>query len=88
MVKKLATIPPGTTQFQLHKSQLQISHGFPKAIILDFTEHKLLALVRQSRDNERKLLLLDLLAKYRAGTVAVAWENGNKPVYISVTKST
>ncbi len=88
MVKKLAVKPLGSTEFQLHKSQLTLPQGFPKSKILDFTEYKLLRLVRQARDQDRKLALLDLLAKYRKGDVAIGWESGSKPVYTSVTRDT
>ena len=86
MVKKLSVKPLGSTEFQLHTSQLSLSQGFPRNRLLDFTEHKLLKLIRSARDQDRKLALLDLLAKYRKGEVAVGWEGGSKPVYTPVTR--
>lgn len=88
MVKKLTAKPQNCTEFQLHKSQLPLAQGFPKGKVVDFTEHKLLLLIRQTKDNDRKLLLLDLLTQYRAGKVAVAWDSGYKPVYVTVTRET
>lgn len=86
MVKKLSAKPPGSTEFQLHVNQLPLPQGFPKNKLLDFTEYKLLGLLRVARDNDRKLALLDLLTKYRKGEVAVGWEGGSKPVYINVIR--
>jgi len=88
MVKKLASKPLNCTEFQLHKSQLPLPQGFSSTRLLDFTEYKLLGLIRQSRDNDRKYALLNLLADYKAGKVAIAWENGSKPVYVQVTRET
>lgn len=88
MVKKLLARPVGCTEFQLHKSQIPLPQFFPHNKLVDFSEFKLLGLIRAARDQERKLALLDLLAKYRKGDVAIGWESGSKPVYTNVTKDT
>lgn len=87
---KMATRTPSKgsltdgTEFQLHKSQLMLFSGIMSKVI-DFTEHKLLKCIDSVDDVQQKVVLKDLLDKYRKGTVAVSWRKG-RPVQLPVTK--
>lgn len=73
------------TDFQLHKSQL----NFPKALrdlLIDFTEKKLRAKLKECEDPQQKKSIENLLKSYLVGDVAVAWKRG-QPVWINVTKA-
>ena len=84
--KRLAEKPLNSTEFALYKAFLSLATGFPRSKLLDFSEHKLVKLIKHCRDNDRKLMLIKLLGDYKLGKVAIAWESGDKPLYINVTK--
>jgi len=75
-----------STEFQLHKSHVPI---FASIIdkVLDYTEYRLVRYAKQVQDPQQKAVLLDLIAKYRKGLVAVAWRGG-MPIWLPVTKDT
>lgn len=83
--KKQGKRPSSCTEFQLHKSMLQLSEGTNRSRILDFTECKLRMFAKSTLDQDRKKALLNLLSDYKAGKVAVAW-NGSEPVYVTISK--
>lgn len=70
------------TDFQLHKSQ---APGFDKRNLFDYTEFRLARYIQQVNDDQQKTTLLEVLAKYKKGLIAVAWKSG-KPVWLAVTK--
>jgi hypothetical protein len=70
------------TDFQLHKSQIPGAVG---RNLFDYTEFRLNRYIQQVSDDQQKSTLLDILAKYKKGLVAVAWKAG-KPVWIAITK--
>lgn len=69
------------TEYQLHKSQF--ANGVERNIF-DYTEYRFLKYI-EAFDKEKQLILLNVLASYRKGTIALAWKSGN-PVWISVNK--
>ena len=69
------------TEYQLHKSQ--ITSGIERNIF-DYTEYRFLKYM-ETFDKERQLILLNVLASYRKGAIAIAWKSGT-PVWISVNK--
>ena len=72
------------TEFQLHKSQMPEFDSL-RGKIADFTEHRLTRYVKGIEDLQQRVVLLDLLSRYRKGFVAVAWKRG-RPVYVIITK--
>ena len=72
-----------TTEFQLHKSQLQVNGS--KRTLFDYTEFRLKRYIEQLKDEEQKTTLQKILKEYRQGILAVAWRNG-KPVWLRITK--
>lgn len=84
MVKRLAQKPQNCTEFGLHKSQVP---GTTDKVI-DFSEYKLQLMIKQTTDSERKVALLGLLADYRMGKIALAWEAGFRPIFVPITKDT
>ena len=69
------------TEYQLHKSQLS---NCIEQNIFDYTEYKFLKYM-ENFDNEKQLILINVLASYRKGSIAIAWKSG-EPVWISVNK--
>lgn len=87
MTKKFAEKPRGCTEFQLHKNVLKASHPLSFAErLLDFTEFKLKRMIMTSLEADKKRRLLELLADYQSGKVAIAWQNGSSPIYINIIK--
>ena len=86
MARKLVSKPMGCTEFQLHKNVLNMPTGASRDKLLDFTEHKLRRMIKTTLEGDRKRALLELLADYHSGKVAIAWQNGNNPVYINIVK--
>lgn len=86
MTKKLVTKPLGCTEFQLHKNVMQLPESFNRAILCDYTEHRLRRMIKITHDADRKRALIELLADYQSGKVAVAWSGAN-PVYVNISKS-
>jgi len=74
----------GCTEFVLHKSQQTIFNGIQNKII-DYTEHRLLRYVNNTKDVQQKMSLVVMVDDYKAGLIAIAWKNG-KPLYIKVTR--
>jgi len=81
--KKLSAL--NTTCYQLHKSQNAEFAGIMHKVI-DFTEHKLMQYANSVEDPQQKSVLVDLIKKYRNGSVAIAWRAGT-PLWLPVTKS-
>jgi len=69
------------TEYQLHKSQ--ISNGIGRNIF-DYTEYRFLKYM-ENFDNEKQLVLINVLTSYRKGSIAIAWKSG-EPVWVSVNK--
>lgn len=69
------------TEYQLHKSQL--SNGVARNVF-DYTEYRFLKYM-ENFDNEKKLVLVNVLTSYRQGTIAIAWKSGI-PVWVSVSR--
>lgn len=69
------------TLYQIHKNYLKSSGNN----VFDFTEKKLYAMFNATKDCVKGMKLLDLLTKYRAGEVAICWQEG-KPFYVSIDK--
>lgn len=53
---------------------------------IDFTEKKLERLADNCKDEQRKILILRLLHDYLKGFIAIAWEEGERPVYVFSNK--
>lgn len=68
------------TEFQLYKNA-----GELQAKIFDFTEFKLMNLVKITTDNKKRLITMDVLNDYRNGKIAVAWRSG-QPVWVVVVR--
>lgn len=69
------------TEYQLHKSQFAC--GVEKNIF-DYTEYRFMKYI-EAFDKEKQIILVNVLASYRKGTIAIAWKSGH-PVWISVNK--
>lgn len=72
-----------TTDFTLHKSQLYRLQDR----VIDYTEHRLLRYALSVNDVQQRLVLMAMLADYKAGHIAIAWKRG-LPVHMKVTRST
>jgi hypothetical protein len=86
MSKKLATKPIGCTEFQLYMGALNLPPGIISPSLIDFTEFKLLRLIKTTFEVERKRALVGLLADYKSGRVAIAWQKGSNPIYVFTTQ--
>lgn len=86
MTKRLVNKPLGCSEFQLHKNTLPPMPEDLKAKLVDFTEHKLRRMIMTTPESERRRVLLCLLADYQQGKIAVAWQNGTNPIYVTVRK--
>lgn len=84
MTKKLATKPPGCTEFQFFKNL----GASATSVVVDFTEFKLKHLIKTTFEVERKRALVGLLTDYQAGRVAVGWQSGSNPMFFNITKDT
>jgi len=78
------------TKKQLSKKRLSCS-GYSLYVgknsgVIDFTEKKLLKIADECVDEQKKIMVLRLLHDYMKGYIAIAWENGDKPVYIFSNK--
>jgi glycosylphosphatidylinositol transamidase (GPIT) subunit GPI8 len=69
------------TEYQLHKSQIS---NCVERNVFDYTEYRFLKYI-ENFDKEKQLILLNVLASYRKGSIAIAWKSG-QPVWISVSK--
>ena len=85
MTKKLVTKPLGCTEFQLHKNVMQLPTDLDRSQLCDYTDHKLRRMIKLTHDADRKRALIELLADYQSGKVAVAWSDAN-PVYVNISK--
>lgn len=83
-MKTKSTSIHDNTAYQLHKSQMTIFSGIMHKVI-DFTEHKLRQYAESVDDQQQKLVLIDLIKKYKTGQVAIAWRAG-RPIWLPVTK--
>lgn len=82
MSRRRAEPPPkNRTDFQLYVNWKVTK--FPN--IVDFTERRLLKLVRGTKDASLKSKLLELLTGYRQSKIAIAWQEG-EPAWTSVQK--
>ena len=86
MTKRLVSRPAGSSEFQLHKSTLVLPSETSRKNIADFTEHKLRKMILSTPESERRRALLGLLADYQLGKIAVAWQDGGNPIYITIKK--
>lgn len=74
-----------TTEFQLHKSQLQVD--VKRRTLFDYSAFRLQRYIENLKDDNQRKTLTDILKKYKQGLVAIAWRRG-QPVWINVTKET
>lgn len=74
-----------TTEFQLHKSQLQVD--VKRRTLFDYSAYRLMRYIEQLKDENQRNTLRDVLKKYKQGLVAIAWRRG-QPVWLNVTKET
>ena len=74
----------GCTNFQLHKSQLNIFDGFRRRVI-DYTEHRLIRYAKSLKDEQQRLVIMAMVMDYKNGSIAVAWKRG-QPISMKVTK--
>jgi len=72
------------TEFHMHKSQKSMFNGVQHRVI-DYTEHRLVKYAKTVKDKQQQFVLLDLIKRYKAGEVAIAWKRG-LPVWMPVTK--
>ena len=86
MSKKLVSKPTDCSDFQLCNLLLLPGAKERREKLIDFTEHKLRRMVRATHDAGRRRSLLDILADYQQGKIAVAWQGGNNPIYIKLDK--
>lgn len=81
MSRKQYNKPRDCSDFQLYRAA---HFAVDERNISDFTEYKLSKLILMSTDPKRKAALSGLLANYKLGRVAVAWQSGSNPIYITV----
>ena len=74
-----------TTEFQLHKSQLQVD--VKRRTLFDYSAFRLNRYIEQLKDENQRKILGEVLRKYKLGLVAIAWRRG-QPVWLNVTKET
>ena len=86
MSKKLLTKPVDCSEFQLHKNLLVLPKGTLRTKLLDFTEFKLRRMIKMTPESDRRRALLELLADYQLGRIAIAWQGGTNPIYITIHK--
>ena len=70
------------TEFQLHKSQSQLT---AHKNVFDYSYFRLIQYIQQVTDEQQKQTLKDICVQYKAGMVAIAWKSG-RPVWLKVTK--
>ena len=73
------------SKFALHINQSFLNSEVPKGLI-DFNEKKLLKLADECGEEQRKILFLKLVHDYIKGLIAIAWEDGVKPIYVFAQK--
>lgn len=77
--KRLDVKPVNSTEFQTHKNHMKIDDSNH---IIDFTEFKLLKMIKESiNDKDKKTALLSLMSKYKDGKIIIAWRAGEWPIY-------
>lgn len=86
MSKKLVNKPVDCSDFQLHKNMLVLPKGSTNTKLLDFTEFKLRRMIKMTPESDRRRALLELLADYQLGKIAIAWQGGANPIYITIHK--
>ena len=65
------------TAYQTHVRHLSaVSNN-----ILDFSEFKMVRLATSHKDENVRKLIVRMLHDYQNGKIAIAWEEGNLPVY-------
>lgn len=70
------------TEFQLHKSQNQLtSHKN----VIDYSYFRLIMYIHQITDEQQKETLKQICVEYKKGLIAIAWKAG-RPVWLKVTK--
>lgn len=72
------------TAYQLHKS-MHPQFAEAKKKLVDFTEHKLMRHLSTIEDEQQRSIVIELINRYRKGTIAVAWKKG-RPLYVDLTK--
>ena len=73
----------------LHQTEFQIHTKYVKRLgpnAVDFTERKLIQLIRLTVNSNMSIKLSALLDGYRDGEVAIAWREG-APVYVTINPS-
>lgn len=88
MSKKLVSKPTDCSDFQLCNLLLVPGAKERRVKLIDFTEHKLRRMISTTNDANRRRALLEILADYQQGKIAVAWQGGNNPIYIMLDKNT
>jgi hypothetical protein len=43
-------------------------------------------MIKTTPESDRRRALLELLADYQLGKIAVAWQGGGNPIYITINK--
>lgn len=69
------------TEFQLHKSQLNV----PIRNLIDYTEIRLVKYLKQLKDKNQASTIKSVLDQYKMGFMAVCWKNG-RPHWMKITK--
>lgn len=72
------------TDYQLHVAHLELC-GHDTSNVVDFTERRLINLIRRSRSNRIQRQVLDVLQSYREGSIAIAWAEG-MPMYHNIDR--
>ncbi len=67
------------------RSEWQVHALKSSPTVIDLTERKLAKIATTHHDPHVCLLATRMLADYLAGAIAVAWEDGNVPVYVALT---
>lgn len=82
MANKAKSVNSFPTCYQLHTSILSEE---VLANVIDYTEKKLVRKIEETRDAQKKLLLVAMLKDYTEGQIAVSWKRG-VPHYTKITQ--
>lgn len=74
-IKNKINIP---TEFQYKKLKVKLTKN-----IVDFTEAKILSLIKKTESLTSMLVLINLLNKYRNGEIAISWK-GITPTSVNI----
>lgn len=68
------------------RTEFQTYASFSSENVVDMTERRLMKLAISLKDPVKKLSANTLLSDYRAGKIAIAWQEG-QPLFTRITKA-